>query len=135
MGSEATVGGVEVAPGITVMRCARKPCRDIPTLAPILLLYAPREHGVNKPMQARLSLTFCQACAKLVKPADLITDKGWDMIIAGIAAQNCVPPDRKRTAVAWEPIQSSVDFFKRLMMAKAPDEIPATFQLGRRTMG
>lgn len=101
-----------------ILKCNCSDCASgLPaTLAPSLLIYAPRPF--NTPIVAHLTLNICVECSKRMTVDDILTEDGKARLNAGFLKIGKMLPDWSRTKVAFEPIKGRNGYFAEMEQAK-----------------
>lgn len=83
--------------------CARKACPHAGTRQPVLLAM-PRDlpEYAGPPVELILGILVCDEHQATTQAADLVTDEGWEQIVAAFAAVNRARPDRSTLGLAWK---------------------------------
>lgn len=88
--------------------CARSGCdRRAVYLAGLIVRTGESDRG----MQTVLDIPTCPACAKRLRIVDVLTDAGWDRIVAGMAKLD-LKPVRRLTRLFTCPIDEAPKVFR-----------------------
>lgn len=86
-------------------RCSKKLCVFDGTHRPVLLV-RPKDHPsyAGPPMEIVLGLFVCASHQRSTTPADLLTDEGWDQIVAQVVTTGRAEPDRETVGLIWQRV-------------------------------
>lgn len=86
--------------------CARAGCLATAAYVPLVRLYAPKYvKNSHVPAEMAFALPLCANCANETRIEHLIDDKTWNgLIVPTFQRGGFIPPDRRRTELAWLPL-------------------------------
>lgn len=89
-----------------MLRCERLGCDAEARWVPVLALRAPYELRNSTPAPAILALGICDVHQQTTGLEDYLNDAGWAQIVHAFQAIKRAVPDRDRTILEWQPIDT-----------------------------
>lgn len=90
------------------MICSRISCENEARWYPVMLFYAPRRVFPHAPpARAVVGVAVCDDHKEIVTLRDLLSDEGWQQILAGFARAGKAQPDRLATRLEFIAIDSA----------------------------
>lgn len=77
--------------------CQRKGCKAPARFCPVLVLRARR--GAPSCHQVAFGLALCTPCGRALKVEDILSDSGWEMLLASAQKMNNGIPRRELTTI------------------------------------